>query len=212
MNPNQPKPRLFQGLSNEPEVVEVEGDWSLLRGRPEPSSGWGQKDAPPSPIRLLEAALFVAPKPLVPEALTRLFPGFAPENLEALVEQLNTDSRNRGRPFRAVREGNGWILRLLADALPKKKEAVPVDPGEVDLAQDAIDVLALIAYRQPIELAEIDAVRGSESVGITRKLMRLGLIKLDTTPSGKMFATTDRFLQAIGMSSLKDLPRVEEAG
>lgn len=208
-----PEPLKFPVPQKESEVIEVEGNWQIFAGRSGHSS---QKtvdnETPPPPGHLLEAALFVAPKPLNAEILGRLFPGWSDLEVENLFAQLNQAFRQQGRPYRAVKDQSGWVLRLLAEALPKRSDPKPQKPGEVDLPQEAVDVLALVAYRQPIGGEEIDSVRGADSSQVIRKLLRLGLVRMDSLPNGKMYRTTDLFLETLGITSLKDLPRVEEAG
>ncbi len=202
----------FPTPHGESEVIEVEGDWQIFAGRAAASaSPLADGSAPPAPGRLLEAALFAAAKPLQAEVLGRLFPGWKAQDLEHLFAQMNQNFREQGRPCRAVREQGGWILRLLAEAMPQAKQARVQNPAEVELPQDAVDVLALVAYRQPIPKEEIDAIRGADSAAASRRLMRLGLIKMESDKNGKMFRTTDHFLELLGIGSLKDLPRTEEA-
>jgi segregation and condensation protein B len=81
----------------------------------------------------------------------------------------------------------------------------------VSLAQDALDVLSLIAYRQPIPREEIDSVRGADSAVALRQLLKLGLVRMETNQAGRAYSTTPAFLEALGISTLRDLPRVEEA-
>jgi segregation and condensation protein B len=88
-------------------------------------------------------------------------------------------------------------------------------PKEARLSQPALDVLALIAYRQPIAKADIDAIRGHDSSGIVRQLVRLGLVVVSRRgESGQRevsYGTTSRFLDLFDLTSLEDLPRLSDA-
>jgi len=195
----------------EPQIEEVEGNWDLFTRKYGNSGQFSQEDTPPPPLRLLEGALFCSPRPLGTLVMARLFPGWRPSDIDALVGELNDRFRQMGRPGRAVKEPGGWILRLMAGALPERSAAPIAPAGEVSLAQDALDVLSLIAYRQPIPREEIDSVRGADSAGALRQLLKLGLVRMETTQAGRVYSSTPAFLEALGISTLRDLPRVEEA-
>lgn len=143
--------------------------------------------------------------------MARLFPGWRPSDIDGLVGELNDRFRLVGRPCRAVKEPGGWVLKLMAGTLPERS-AAPIAPGgEVSLAQEGLDVLALVAYRQPIPREEIDSVRGADSAGALRQLLKLGLVRMETTQAGRVYSTTAAFLEALEITTLRDLPRVEEA-
>ena len=193
------------------QVEEVEGNWDLFTRKYGNSGQFSQEDTPPPPMRLLEGALFCSPRPLGSLVMARLFPGWRTSDIDALVGDLNDRFRQMGRPARAVREPGGWVVKLMAGALPERNQAPIAPPGEVSLAQDALDVLSLVAYRQPIPREEIDSVRGADSAGALRQLLKLGLVRMETTQAGKVYSTTPIFLESLGISTLRDLPRVEEA-
>ena len=84
-------------------------------------------------------------------------------------------------------------------------------PKEARLSQPSLDVLSLIAYRQPLTTAEVESLRGADSTGVVRQLVRLGLIVAARGgEDGTKYGTTARFLELFGLSSLDDLPRLEE--
>jgi len=86
-------------------------------------------------------------------------------------------------------------------------------PREVRLAQDVLEVLALIAYRQPISQKEIES-HGKQNAGnLIRQLLRRELISFERGPGGRKdlrYQTTARFLSVFGISSLDDLPQAED--
>jgi segregation and condensation protein B len=85
---------------------------------------------------------------------------------------------------------------------------------EARLSTAAIDVLALVAYRQPATKAEIDSLRGADSAGLLRQLVRRGLIQVvyraDAAQREVSYGTTPRFLEWFGLQSLDDLPRTQD--
>ena len=85
-------------------------------------------------------------------------------------------------------------------------------PRETRLSQTAVDVLSVVAYRQPIGKGEIDAIRGTDSGPTLRQLVRLGLVavqhRADAAGREVRYGTTPRFLGVFGLGSLDELPRL----
>jgi segregation and condensation protein B len=84
---------------------------------------------------------------------------------------------------------------------------------EARLSQAALDVLALVAYRQPVTKQEVESLRGAESGGVLRQLVRLGLVAVQRGEAGQRevsYGTTPRFLTLFQLRSLDDLPRTQD--
>ena len=85
---------------------------------------------------------------------------------------------------------------------------------EARLSPAALDVLALVAYRQPATKQEVDSLRGAESGALLRQLVRRGLIavvqRADAEQRAVAYGTTGRFLELFGLSGLEDLPRTQD--
>ena len=85
---------------------------------------------------------------------------------------------------------------------------------EARLSTAAIDVLALVAYRQPAAKAEIDSLRGADSGGLLRQLVRRGLVQVvhraDAAQREVSYGTSPRFLEWFGLHNLEDLPRTQD--
>ena len=86
------------------------------------------------------------------------------------------------------------------------RERLNGSPREARLTPAALDVLAVIAYRQPIAKTDIDSQRGNDSRGPLRQLLRLGLVAVESGKDGG-YITTRRFLEMFDLQSLDDLPR-----
>ena len=120
------------------------------------------------------------------------------------------------------KEDRGIRISYLGDAfkLTTKKEhkdyyrKLIENPENNTLSQAALETLAIIAYNQPITRVEVDEMRGVSCTHIIRKLIAKGLIKEagKSTLSGRpnLYATTSDFLDYFGLSSIKDLPTVEQ--
>jgi segregation and condensation protein B len=84
---------------------------------------------------------------------------------------------------------------------------------EAKLSQAAIDILAVVAYQQPVTRAEIDKLRGKPAGAMLGQLVRRDLLRIerpDTKPREPKYYTTDRFLALFGLNTLDDLPRSQE--
>lgn len=170
-------------------------------------------EAPPPPDRILEALLFVGGPPLAPEAVRSVIRGFTPERVREAVDRLNKTYRTQGRPYSVQPQGNGYVLAI-RPAYRGVREKLFGGPREARLSQPALDVLSLVAYRQPVTKADVDALRGADSAGPLRQLVRLGLVAVATRgeAGGRAvgYGTTPRFLDLFGLSSLDDLPRLAD--
>src|SRR5438067_1618241 len=172
-----------------------------------------RSEAPPPPDRILEALLFVGGPPLAAEAVGSVIRGFTPDRAREAIDRLNQTYRAHGRPYAVVPQGHGYV-RAVRPAHRGVREKLFGGPREARLGQPALDVLSLIAYRQPVTKADVDALRGADSAGPLRQLVRLGLVAVATRgeAGGRAvgYGTTPRFLDLFGLSSLDDLPRLAE--
>jgi segregation and condensation protein B len=168
---------------------------------------------PPSPLRIVEALLFVGGSPLTTQRVQEIIRGFSPEQFTEALDALNHAYRVQNRPYTILARGDGYSLALR----PKFKgvnEKLYGGQREARLSTAAIDVLALVAYRQPATKAEIDSLRGADSAGLLRQLVRRGLIQVvyraDAVQREVSYGTTPRFLEWFGLKSLDDLPRTQD--
>ncbi len=159
---------------------------------------------PPSPTRIIEALLFVGGQPLTAERAGEIVRKLQPDEFRAIIDGLNRDYRKQGRPYTVQPSEQGYVLTLKPQ-FRAVRERLDGSPREARLTPGALDVLAVIAYRQPIAKAEIDAQRGNDSRGPLRQLLRLGLIAVESNSSA--YVTTTRFLELFDLQSLDDLPR-----
>jgi len=169
-----------------------------------------EPEAPPSPRQIVEALLFVGGPPLSPARAGEIIRGLSPEQLRDTVDELNRTYRKQARPYAIQSSDAGYTLALKAP-FRGVRERLVASPREARLMPAALDVLALIAYRQPIAKAEIDSQRGADSRGALQQLVRLGLVAVvqqpELGPKEIAHVTTPRFLELLGLSSLDDLPQ-----
>jgi segregation and condensation protein B len=183
-------------------------------GRPTPRSAFPtpRSTEPPPPVeRLVEAMLFVGGPPLTAEHARAAVRGLTAEQFREAVDALNRAYRAQGRPYAVRQSGDGYTLAV-KPAYRAVREKLFGGPREARLSQPALDVLALVAYRQPVAKAEIDSVRGTDSGSVLRQLVRLGLVAVvrrgDAGRRDVAYGTTPRFLDLFGLTSPDDLQRL----
>ncbi|MBX9710113.1 MAG: SMC-Scp complex subunit ScpB [Xanthobacteraceae bacterium] len=164
--------------------------------------------ARPEELRLLEAMLFASAEPLDQAALAKRLPDGA--DVKALLEQLQADYAMRG--VNLVRVANKWTFRTAADlSWLMTRESVE----SRKLSRAAIEMLAIIAYHQPVTRAEIEEIRGVvTSKGTLDVLLETGWIRprgRRKTPGRPLtFGTTEAFLSQFTLEALGDLPGLDE--
>ena len=137
-----------------------------------------------------------------------------PDDIPVLVDELNRSYASQGAAYEIVGEGDGYRLAL-REEFRSLRDRFYGRVREARLSQAAIDVLALVAYQQPVTAEQINRARGKPSSHILAHLVRRGLLRIERpdpkrrTPN---YHTTERFLKLFGLQSLDDLPRSEEAG
>ena len=156
----------------------------------------------------LEAVLFAAGDSVEIERIAKVF-GAEPWEVRQAAEQLAEEYENRGCGFRLVRMENrlqlataGQYSELVSRTLEKR--------AQPKLSPTALEVLAIVAYYQPVTRAYIEQLRGTDSSYTVALLSERGLIapcgRLETPGRPVLFGTTDQFLRVVGISSLEELP------
>ena len=178
--------------------------------------------APPAPVDaaalapILEALLFASPEPLGTAAMKKAFGEEFPrdvlaEALEILKEQTNAE--NRGILLTEV--AGGWQFLTREDCFPYVRRIARTQREE-KLTPASIETLAVVAYKQPVTRAEVDAIRGVASGPLVRSLMDRGLVRVtgraELPGAPFQYGTTRQFLKHFGLKSSRDLPGPEELG
>ena len=203
------------------------GDWQLdeveLTPEPEPpppdppptakpqTPNPKHEPPPPSPEQLVEALLFVGGPPLTAAVACAAVRGLTADRFHAAVDSLNRRYRAQRRPYAVEPRDGGFVLTVLP-TYRRLREKLFGGPREARLTPPAVDVLSVVAYRQPVAKADVDAVRGTDSGAVLRQLVRLGLVAVRHRAEGGgrdvRYGTTPRFLQFFGLASLDELPRL----
>jgi segregation and condensation protein B len=170
---------------------------------------------PVSPTTILEAMLFVGNQqnePLTSDRAAELMRGVKPEEIPALVDGLNRRYAANRRPYRIIGERAGYRLSL-DKAFEPVRTRFYGRAREARLSQAALDVLAIVAYRQPVTAEDVHRLRDTPSSHILTQLVRRQLLRIERSPEKPRrvtYHTTDRFLELFGIESLDDLPQVED--
>ena len=159
-------------------------------------------------VRRAEAIVFASAEPVSAKALAARLPEGT--DIAAVMEAVRRQYERRG--VNLVRVGDGWAFRTAGDlAFLMSRDAVQ----QKKLSRAALEVLAIIAYHQPVTRAEIEEIRGVEtSKGTLDTLLETGWVRLRgrrRTPGRPVtYGTTDAFLDHFGLEEVRDLPGMDE--
>jgi len=161
---------------------------------------------------LLEVLVFAADDVMDTARLARLLEVEEPR-VEELARNLNEDYEATGRSFRLMRLGGGWQLVALPHYAPLLRRLLK-ERVRPRLSRAALETLAVVAFRQPVTKGDIEAVRGVKTDAVLRTLLERRLVMISGRSEGVgrplLYRTTRDFLEAFGLASLQELPRLKE--
>ena len=188
----------------------------MAKDRSEPEFDRELSDLPPELrwrewMRRIEAVLFASASPVPREDLARIV-GQA-TSVDLLIEDLAADLE--GRAFEIAMVAGGWMFRTRSVYAPAIRSAADVGDQLLDLNEFDVAILAAIAYHQPITRDGLKDIFGKEiSRDLIGRLHAQGLIRTGPRAPRRgapyTFVTTDAFLAAFGLESLRDLPDPEQ--
>ena len=178
---------------------------------------------------VIEALLFASPKPLSARELVQVLkaaaeyleednpvPQFAEvkePDVKAILAELAHEYTELGRAFQLVEQVSGWQLASRPEYRVWVRQLFP-DLRPARLSAPALETLAIIAYRQPITRADIEAIRGVAVEGLIQKLLDAGLVKIagraDIPGRPLLYETTQHFMEHFGLKTLDELPNAVE--
>jgi len=200
---------------------------------PEEAVAVPEADAAPEPAfplhRIVEAILFASQKPVSAKELSNFLKGAAEAakedpsiacfakvkapQLQDAIEQLEKEFAETGRAFEIRESAAGWQLVTKADFAPWLRQLFP-ENRQARLSAPAMETLAIIAYRQPITRADIEAVRGVAVDGVMQTLLDRNLVRIagraDIAGRPLLYETTQFFMEHFGLKNLDDLPNASE--
>ena len=239
--PEPERPSALAAWKPGPPVSEPDGigEVSAVVGmEPPPAAEEGEpSDAPPAPTEpaaeppapepveemsvlpaqeiraALEALIFASPQPITPREISRVLQGVPREDWETQLAALRADYARDERGLQVIEvaggyqittrpEYNDWVRELLDPRTPTR------------LSIQALETLAVIAYKQPVTLPEIIDLRGVKSGGVVKTLLEKRLIRItgrkEVVGRPMLYGTTKQFLLHFGLKSLDELPKIEE--
>ena len=161
---------------------------------------------------IIENVLFVADTPLPLVRITSVFGGeLKEEEAASIMAELAQDYQNRSLMIAEVAEG--WRIQTRPEYAAWITTFFKMEKGQ-RLSRASLEVLAIVAYRQPITRAEMDEIRGVDCGGVLRGLIDKSLVKTmgRRRAPGRpmMYGTTPKFLEFFGLARLSDLPTLDE--
>lgn len=167
--------------------------------------------------KIIEALLFVSDRPLTTREIKNIIKDSLSENdnIENILAEMQKEySDFLDRAFELKFVADGWTFATRPEFSPWIKILLK-DKTTLKLSPSAMEVLAIIAYKQPITRAEIDSIRGVDSGGVMDTLLDRKLIKIvgkkETLGRPMLYGTTQDFLRHFGLSHLSELPVIENA-
>lgn len=162
---------------------------------------------------VIEAILFASDEPLTDKKLAEIAQAGTPKRVRETIQQLNQKYKAGGFSFRIEKIAGGYQMMTLPVFHPWISKLITVRQDN-KLSPAALETLAVIAYKQPIIRADIEAIRGVACGEVIRSLMYKGLVKIvgraEVLGRPILYGTTKKFLDVFGLASLDDLPKVEE--
>ena len=177
--------------------------------------------------QVIEALLFAAQKPLTARELAAAIKGAGDDDellpnefaktteaqVAAALEQLKIEYLQQSRAFQLAEKAEGWQLVSDPAYASWVRQLFPaVKPAR--LTPPSLETLAIVAYRQPITRADVEAVRGVAVDGVLQNLMERGLVKIagraEVPGRPLLYETTQFFLEHFGLRNLDELPNAEE--
>jgi segregation and condensation protein B len=186
---------------------------------PVADSGAGEVVAEAAPVAsaelraIVEALVFASPEPLSAKAIRKLLENEPPEQVDAALAALQAEYNEGSRGLQWVEVAGGyqivtrselheWVRRMFHERTTQK------------LSVQALETLAVIAYRQPVTAGEITEIRGVNTSGVLGTLVDRKLIKIagrkQVVGRPFMYATTREFLDRFGLRDLAELPKIED--
>ena len=165
---------------------------------------------------IIEAALFVGNRenrPLCASQIIEKLRNVSAEEVDQTVVRLNEHYQERNCPYTIISERGGYRM-VLCSEFESVRANFYGKVRETRLSQQAIDTLAVVAYRQPISAEEIQDIRQQPCTAVLDQLVRRKLLKISREAKGKKriihYHTTSRFLELCQIKSLDDIPRADE--
>lgn len=171
---------------------------------------------PISPESIIEAILFVgSPKDvkLTSRKIAAVLRDVSPKEVTKIVKQINSRYESENAAYR-IASNKGSLTMVLDESLVEFQQEFYGRNKQVKLSQAAIDVMAVVAYNQPLTRDQVEKIRAKPSGAILAQLVRRNLLYIipdeGATSKTRCYATTDKFLDFFNLEEIADLPQSHE--
>jgi segregation and condensation protein B len=161
---------------------------------------------------IIEALIFASDTPLAPEKIRVVFPEVEKKEIKEIIDQIVSEYNERDGGIFLQEVAGGFQFRTnpeLAQWIKKLKNSKPHS-----LSPQAMETLAIVAYKQPIVKSEIESIRGVDVGGPLKSLLDKKLVRIvgrkDVPGKPIIYGTTRRFLEVFSLKDLLDLPNLRE--
>jgi segregation and condensation protein B len=169
---------------------------------------------PPAEVRaVLEALIFASEQPITPREIGQVLGGVPKDAWQAALADLQQDYARDGRGLQLVEIAGGWQITTRPEYNDWVRELLdPQRPTRLSI--QALETLAVIAYKQPVTQPEVIELRGVKSGGVLKTLLEKRLIRItgrkEVVGRPMLYGTTKEFLLHFGLKDLTELPKIEE--
>jgi segregation and condensation protein B len=201
-----------------PQPPPPEPDAAVLQPEDDKADEWVAEAAGPASVAdatvesVIEAILFASDEPLPVNRLAFLVEA-ATKQIHTAIDSLNQKYEAGGHAFRIEKIAGGMQMLTLPQYNGYLRKLLRVREDS-KLSPAALETLAIVAYKQPVIRADVEAIRGVACGEVLRSLMVKGLVRIvgraEIVGRPMQYGTTRRFLEVFGLNSLKDLPSIEE--
>ncbi len=162
---------------------------------------------------IIESLIFVSIEPLTLEKIKNVMTDFSETEIEAAIREIMESYTSQDSGIVVIQSAGGYLFSTKPELDPWVKKLLNLDKRS-RLSPAALETLSIIAYHQPLTLAEISAIRGVDSTHSLKTLLLKRLVKITGRKKspGKplIYRTSTKFLTYFGLNSLQDLPTTEE--
>ena len=167
-----------------------------------------------SPREVIEAAVFVGGNVALTARKLASLIGQDIDNRVAvsLVDSLNQSYQSENRPYEIRLHEGGYQLQMREEFQDVSTRSFGTGPRDVKLSPETLEVLAFVAWNQPVQKEQIESIGRQSSMALLRQLLRLQLVELQRNGTGRTdvsYVTTAKFLKLFGLKSLAELPTAD---
>lgn len=162
---------------------------------------------------VVESLIFASGKPLTPAEIRKVTKVLTVSQIEKIAAELKEDYQKSGRCFELLEIAGGYEISTKKEFAPWIMK-IELQRKARQATQSALETLAILAYKQPLTRAEIEALRGVDTSGVLNTLMEKNFIRIvgkkEVPGRPFLYGTTEKFLEHFGLKALQDLPSIDE--